>query len=38
LTPSQVPPQVVPLASHGVRGVVTGTHVPRLEAVMQDSH
>jgi len=37
LTPLQVPPQV-PVPLHGVRGVVTTTQVPRLDALTQDSH
>lgn len=35
-TPLQVPPQV-PLPLQGVRGVVTATQVPRLDALTQDS-
>ena len=37
LFPSQRPAQV-PLPAHGVRGVVTATHVPRLVALAHDSH
>ena len=33
-----MPPHVVPVPVQGVRGVVTATHVPRLDAVTQDSH
>ena len=31
-------PPHVPLPSQGARGVVTGTHLPGLDAVTQDSH
>jgi hypothetical protein len=35
--PSQIPAQA-PVPPHGVRGVVTGVHVPLAEAVEHDSH
>lgn len=38
LTPLHEPPHAVPAPVHAVRAVVVATQVPRLAAVVQDSH